>query len=500
MSVPPSTRRLVRWYEAHVLLTDALVAAAVLLLNIPLGLAPLMSTPVTESAGARLIVAAAVASTLLSVVGLFLRRLLPLVSWGLVTFVPLAHALVVAYLTGAGGASAGHVAWALPALTLIGTPVVLMTLASRGHLGWAWAACVASTLVSILCERLQHGVPNLLHLGFVEVLMPYALINVIGTLTGIILRIQRAQLIELAQRNDRLALAREQAAALASATERSRIAREMHDIIAHSLAVMVTMADGAAAAVERNPQMAKEALGVLAETGRSALADTRRLVGVLRDDPGASSDPALRPALATAPGAGAPPTAASGAVPTVRALPVPEFAVPGTVAPTQASAQIEALRLTATTADPSAGDLPTAPAPESSDLETLVERFTAAGVPVDYEWVGEPLPEDKGLQLTVFRIAQESLTNVLRYAPTTRRVLVRLVRRTGTAVLTVDNDAAPGTSPVHGSGKGLIGMRERAAVYGGTVDAGPTPTGWRVRAVLRWDESNEGTTSWQMPL
>ena len=73
-------------------------------------------------------------------------------------------------------------------------------------------------------------------------------------------------------------------------------------------------------------------------------------------------------------------------------------------------------------------------------------------------------------------------------------------RHVGTVVLTVDNEAAPGTRPMHGSGKGLIGMRERASVYGGTVQAGPTPTGWRVRAVLRWDEHDEGTFSWQTPL
>ena len=89
---------------------------------------------------------------------------------------------------------------------------------------------------------------------------------------------------------------------------------------------------------------------------------------------------------------------------------------------------------------------------------------------------------------------------MLRYAPTTRAVTVRVDRHAGTAVLTVDNDAAPGSRPVHGSGKGLIGMRERAAVYGGTVQAGPTATGWRVRAVLRWDEDDEGTSPWQLPL
>jgi len=92
------------------------------------------------------------------------------------------------------------------------------------------------------------------------------------------------------------------------------------------------------------------------------------------------------------------------------------------------------------------------------------------------------------------------LTNVLRYAPTTPAVSVDVERHIGTVVLTVDNEAAPGTRPMHGSGKGLIGMRERASVYGGTVQAGPTPTGWRVRAVLRWDEHDEGTFSWQTPL
>ncbi|MCL3792789.1 histidine kinase [Actinomyces sp. 186855] len=512
VSIPPSARRLARWHDSHALLADVLVAVVVLVLNVPLGLAPLWDGHLAMVTDVRVVLAASVSASLVCGAGMFLRRLSPRLAWALVTFVPLVHAAVVPRVLGLGVVEGSYVVWSLQAVTLIGTPVVLATLASRHRLGWAWAACAVSTLTSILCGRLLGGSLVLTHLGLVEVLMPYGLVNVIGTLVGIIIRIQRAQVVELAQRNDRLALAREQAAALASANERSRIAREMHDVVAHSLAVMITMADGAAAAVERNPQMAREALGVLAETGRSALADPRRLVGVLRDDPGASSDPARRheaaPAAAS-PEAGGPATsgpAASGpatvpGAPAVRALPVPEFAPPGTVAPAEPSAQIAALRLTATDSgtDRSTGDLPTAPAPESADLTVLVERFTAAGVPVEYEWVGEPLPDDKGLQLTVFRIAQESLTNVLRYAPTTRRVLVRLVRRTGTAVLTVDNDAAPGSTPVHGSGKGLIGMRERAAVYGGTVDAGPTPTGWQVRAVLRWDESNEGTTSWQMP-
>ncbi len=504
MSVPPSARRLARWHDSHAPLADVLLAVVVLVINIPLGLAPLWEGHLARSTNMTAVLAASVVASIACGVGVFLRRLRPRLAWVLVTFVPLVHAVVVPRALGLGVVESSYVAWSLQAITLLGTPVVLATLASRHHLGWAWAACVVSTLVSIACLRLLGGGLTLTRLGLVEILKPYGLVNVIGTLVGIIIRIQRAQVMELAQRNDRLSLAREQAAALASANERSRIAREMHDVVAHSLAVMITMADGAAATVERNPQMAKEALGVLAETGRSALADTRRLVGVLRDDPGASSDPSRHHesvSMSDGAPAGVPGGAPPGSGPAVRALPVPEFAPPGTVAPTEPSAEIAALRSTATTSgmDRSTGDLPTAPAPASADLAVLVERFAAAGVPVTYEWVGEPLPDDKGLQLTVFRIAQESLTNVLRYAPTTKRVHVRLVRRTGTAVLTVDNDAAPGSTPVHGSGKGLIGMRERAAVYGGTVDAGPTPTGWRVRAVLRWDENNEGTTSWQMP-
>ncbi|ETJ04648.1 MAG: Sensor signal transduction histidine kinase, partial [Actinomyces urogenitalis DORA_12] len=159
---------------------------------------------------------------------------------------------------------------------VLGTPLSLATLATRYRMGWAWAACAVSILA---CGAVSSS------------LLPLALIDVIGTLVGIILRIQHAQLVQVRERSARLSLAREQTMMLAAANERSRIAREMHDIIAHSLAVMITMADGAAAAVDRNPQMAKQALTVLGDTGRSALADTRRLVGVLRDDPGAYSAP-----------------------------------------------------------------------------------------------------------------------------------------------------------------------------------------------------------------
>ena len=345
----------------------------------------------------------------------------------------------------------------------------------------------------------------------------------------------------------RQALAGQQATLLAAANERSRIAREMHDVVAHSLAVMITMSDGIASTIDRDPKMAKEALNLLAETSRSALADTRRLVGVLREDPAvsglsgeitpatginagaASSAGAVGSALGAASpqspvssgaalqGLGVPSpanaaassadlaanTAGSGVVGPklqVKELPVPEFAAPGTVAPAHPSSAITNLREREVEETSQDAGAPLAPAPESKDLAALVERFKEAGMPISYEHLGEPLPNDANLQLTIYRIAQEALTNVLRYAPTTKRITVRLARRVGCAELWVINAAAPGSPSMHGSGKGLIGMRERAAVYSGSVQAGPVDGNWQVYAILRWQEDTLEELKWQLPV
>ena len=516
---------------------------------LPPGSSPTECNPVLEAVG------------FICVIAVFaVRRANPYLSWlGLLALNLAMPAGIL--LLGSGRAGAVCVIFLLAPAMLLGMPILLATIAALRSASASWvctALCLAYPITAGLLEGTHDGRRTSIFIIF------QLLLNAMGVLVGLNLRSQRERLIEIEERSARMALAREQTALLAAANERSRIAREMHDVVAHSLAVMITMADGATAAIDRNPQMARQALEALSEAGRSALADTRRLVGVLRDDPGASSDPGAarpdarprpagapdspvdatarehgRPAVASGPGSArlsAPPpagrpsgphhsgdptpgwarrvrllhrltqggagrtTPASG-IPVVKELPVPEFAPPGTVAPREPSEQIEQLRRHATDleADRSTGGTPLAPAPETGDLEVLVRRFQSAGVPVELTWSGPPLPEDKGLQLTVFRIAQESLTNVLRYAPTTRQVRVDVQRHTGTALLTVENQAAPGSTPVHGSGKGIIGMRERAAVYGGTVDAGPTATGWRVRAVVRWDEDEEGDSPWQLP-
>ena len=615
-----------RWLRSHPRAADSGLALFIFLLGSLSTVLQAQNPAAFQAIGVPGLVILALAQTTAGT-ALALRRARPLATWAVVILVmPVTEILTVLVLDPEKSALL-YVSSMLMLTLLIGVPLMLGTLTVRVRTRWAWLAWVASTLAvqvpQIVLERYT----------FVEsamTLMALALVNMIGVLVGLNARSQRQRLAEVEARSARASLEREQTALLAAANERSRIAREMHDVVAHSLAVMITMADGVAATIDRNPEMAKEALGMLAETGRSALADTRRLVGVLRDDPGATSAPSGHPAAAgmgsggtgssntakttgaaghpgaassggaagplgltghlaagsgdaagTFPGPAAaeaagttpapagpctpgptgeatrtpigttmlnaassapageatgspsglsptgahdgpgpgpasapagPTTPASGGLgldrplpdpaprePETRAVPLPEFAPPGTVPPVEPSQAVAHLRTQATDVDPSTGDTPLSPAPEQSDLPVLIRRFQAAGVPVDYTWEGRALPEDKGLQLTLYRIAQESLTNILRYAPTTPRVTVRVERHTGTVVLTVENLSAPGSRPVHGSGKGLIGMRERAAVYGGTVQAGPTRTGWRVRAVLRWEENDEGSPSWQIP-
>lgn len=357
----------------------------------------------------------------------------------------------------------------------------------------------------------------------IVLLVAYIVHAALGVVVCICAWAYRYQVALLRSEASRQALAGQQATLLAAANERSRIAREMHDVVAHSLAVMITMSDGIASTIDRDPKMAKEALNLLAETSRSALADTRRLVGVLREDPAVSGlsgeiTPAAginasaaggsgvsSPANAVAAGSAdlAADTGLSGVVAPklqVKELPVPEFAAPGTVAPAHPSSAITNLREREVEETSQDAGAPLAPAPESKDLAALVERFKEAGMPISYEHLGEPLPNDANLQLTIYRIAQEALTNVLRYAPTTKRITVRLARRVGCAELWVINAAAPGSPSMHGSGKGLIGMRERAAVYSGSVQAGPVDGNWQVYAILRWQEDTLEELKWQLPV
>ncbi|MEU5690675.1 sensor histidine kinase [Actinosynnema sp. NPDC020468] len=230
---------------------------------------------------------------------------------------------------------------------------------------------------------------------------------------------RRAYHSELEQRLKLLETERDQQARIAVGEERSRIARELHDVVAHAVSVMVVQADGAGYAIKTNPELAEAAMRTISDSGRQALTELRRLLGVLR-----SSD--------------------------------------------QSSTQW-------------------APQPGALDLAELAENCRAAGLPVTLEMSGDFSALPAGLGLGIYRIVQEALTNTLKHAGTGASSLVRVARAGEQVALEVVDDGygTPHDLVAVSGGNGLIGMRERAGVLGGTLEAGPNPGGgWRVRAVL----------------
>ncbi|MGP7997318.1 MAG: sensor histidine kinase [Streptosporangiaceae bacterium] len=235
-------------------------------------------------------------------------------------------------------------------------------------------------------------------------------------LVGLYVGTRRAYLAELRDRAQRLERERDASSALAAAQERARIAREMHDSVAHHLTVIVALSDGALRAVTRSPAEASDAIRDVSGTARQALAETRRLLGVLR----ASSGQELRQ-----------------------------------------------------------------PLPDLADLDDLVARVRAAGLPVSYERTGTAADLPTGVQLAVFRLVQEALTNTMKHAGPRASAAVRLQVSPGEVRVDVEDDGTGGTARPGAAGGGLTGMRERVNAFGGELDFGPRePKGWRVSARL----------------
>ncbi|MDX3195816.1 sensor histidine kinase [Streptomyces sp. MN03-5084-2B] len=234
---------------------------------------------------------------------------------------------------------------------------------------------------------------------------------------GFAVRVRRAQLAALRERAARLEVERDQRSRLATATERTRVAREMHDIVGHHLSVIISLADGGAYAAEATPERSRDALRLVGESGRQALGELRRMLGVLREQAAA---PELHPQ------------------------------------------------------------------PRIADIEALCGRLRAAGPEVVHRSGGDLESLDRGVQLMAYRIVQEALTNALKHAGPGTRVHVTLtVDGTQLRICVEDTGPPGGSRPAHGEGHGLTGMRERAALYGGTLSAGPAPGGgWTVQAVL----------------
>ncbi|MFB9598131.1 sensor histidine kinase [Saccharothrix longispora] len=230
---------------------------------------------------------------------------------------------------------------------------------------------------------------------------------------------RRAYHSELEQRLKLLETERDQQARIAVGAERSRIARELHDVVAHAVSVMVVQADGAGYAIKTNPELAEAAMRTISDTGRQALTELRRLLGVLRSED-------------------------------------------------QSSTQW-------------------APQPGAGELHELAESLRAAGLPVRLETAGDLSALPAGLGLGVYRIVQEALTNTLKHAGSGASATVRVAQAGDHVDVEVADDGfgTPHDLVAVSGGNGLIGMRERAGVLGGTLEAGPNPGGgWRVRAVL----------------
>jgi signal transduction histidine kinase len=234
--------------------------------------------------------------------------------------------------------------------------------------------------------------------------------SLIAWVFGDSMRYRRAYYTGLEDRAARLEAERDAQAQIAAATERARIARELHDVVAHNVSVMVVQADGASYALGSDPDRARQALAAISATGRQALTEMRRMLGVLRRD-----EDGTEPERAPLPGIG--------------------------------------------------------------QLGELLEQARATGLAVSFTVEGVPQPLPDGAALAAYRIVQESLTNTRKHGGPRAAAQVTLRYLEDALLLRITDDGRGGAAASDGAGHGLTGMRERVAIYGGWVQAGPRPAG-----------------------
>ena len=276
------------------------------------------------------------------------------------------------------------------------------------------AVCLVGALVELL--RIH---PDAVDHYFTALVFVYGVLSspmIIAWIAGDSMQYRRSYYIDLEERARRLERERDQQAQIAAATERARIARELHDVVAHNVSVMVVQAEGAAYAMDSAPENTRRALGAIADTGRSALVEMRRLLGVLRTQDGVADR---------------------------------------------------------------------APQPGVGQLEDLLEQVRSTGVSVDFFVEGVPVELPQGVALAAYRIVQESLTNARKHGGAAVSAQVGMHYNERELRLRVRDDGRGALAPSDGQGNGLSGMRERVAMYGGELSAGPLPTGgFQVEAVL----------------
>ena len=276
MSMPPTAMRLMRWHNRHRVLADSVLAALVLGLDTLLGLVPALTEGPSPAASW---LPTTVAAVVLCTGALSLRRVRPVTAWATTVVVPMLHDVVIYSVYGFRSDAFAIVANSLSAYGLIGTPLCLTSLAMRRHVAWAWAAALVSGVPSTISGIWMEGAP--LHQSWFVYLL-YSLICVIATLIGMIMRIQEVQLSEMKMRSARLALAREQEALLAAANERSRIAREMHDVVAHRISLIALHAGALAHHMRSEQGEAGDLARAIQTNAQSSLDELRAMLARLR--------------------------------------------------------------------------------------------------------------------------------------------------------------------------------------------------------------------------
>ncbi|TCL78647.1 MULTISPECIES: histidine kinase [unclassified Curtobacterium] len=404
IALPDAPGRLRRFWARHPVMTDALLM--VFWGAIEVVVAFRSAWQVDGSPVARV---AVVVLVVIAVSGIPLRR---------------THPAVTAVL---GLASVVAMTWTEAGYSPVLFTVYAATVWWSRAAGW-WTAAVAVVLAAgATALRVFVVAPG--SGGLADVLYPQPTTFLLAAvLIGVNVSNRRRYTQALIDRAHQLARERDQQAQLATAAERARIAREMHDIVSHSLTVMVRLSEGAAAGASAGAPAgsagsAAAAMRGVADVGRGAMGDMRRMLGVL----GGDGEPAL------------------------------------------------------------------APQPGIHDVPQLVDRFRALGAPVALELVGV-VPDDDALQLAVYRVVQEGLTNTARHAQRVRSVDVRVAASDTEVTVVVTDDGRTGgpTRPggsAHapaGSGRGLIGIDERIRALGGQVRAGSRDgtDGWQIRATI----------------
>lgn len=389
----------VRFGRRHPVIVDVLIALSWVLLTLPT--LALVGTGLVDPVPIALLVGIILA---VAVVLAVLRRRHPILAFVIIFIITIPMTFID------------------PSLVNLADAFTVFAIAVYASVRRAWLAVAVSAASTVTFAALY------LLLGFPTWFDPVAerlASTVLYTVTGLLVLLvgalwgqnaagRKQYIDELLERARHLERERDQQVQLAALAERSRIARDVHDIVAHSLSVIVRLADGAQAVLDREPQRARDAIEQLGGVARSSLTEMRRVIGVLDSHQGS--------------------------------------------------------------------------APQSGvgfdDLPRLVEVYRGVGLPVELTVSGDTPPE-AGVQMTVFRVVQEALTNALRHAQAPTEVTVHIETDRDVTAVVRNDGVTPGGEGVAHVGRGIVGMRERAALYGGELVAGADgPHAWSVRLVL----------------